>query len=57
MNRLATLPDAERGLILEETAARRNIAAPMVKKDFRVCWLLGLLFGHAEWGGRRDPRP
>lgn len=49
MNRIATLPDAERGLIFEETATRQNIAAPIVEKDFWVCWMLGLLFGHAEW--------
>ncbi|MEX1116952.1 MAG: nucleotidyl transferase AbiEii/AbiGii toxin family protein [Akkermansiaceae bacterium] len=49
MNRIAILPDAERGLIFEETAARKNIAAPIVEKDFWVCWMLGLLFGHAEW--------
>ena len=49
VNRVATLPDADRGLVFEETASRRNIAAPIVEKDFWVCWMLGLLFGHEEW--------
>lgn len=50
MNRIATLPDAERAPFFEETATRRNIAAPIVEKDFWVCWMLALLFGHRKWG-------
>jgi hypothetical protein len=37
MKRIAMLPDVERGLIFEETATRKNIAAPIVEKDFWVC--------------------
>lgn len=50
MNRIATLPDGDRGLVFEETSTRQNITAPIVEKDFWVCWMLGLLFGHKEWG-------
>lgn len=50
MNRIATLPASERSLVFKEAAARRNVAAPIMEKDFWVCWMLGLLFGHGEWG-------
>lgn len=50
MNRVATLPEGDRGLVFEETSARQNIVAPIVEKDFWVCWMLGLLFGHRDWG-------
>lgn len=50
MNRIATLPEAERTSVFEETATRRNIAAPIVEKDFWVCWMLALLFKNRKWG-------
>ncbi len=39
------LPADERRLYIDEAAARRNVSAVLLEKDFWVCWLLGLLFG------------
>jgi hypothetical protein len=39
------LPPDERRLYIEQAAARRNVSAVMLEKDFWVCWLLGILFG------------
>jgi hypothetical protein len=36
---------------VNETAARRNVPAWMVEKDFWVCWLLGRLFTLEEFKG------
>jgi hypothetical protein len=40
----ATLPAAERALVLQEAAGRMGLAAVIVEKDFWVCWALGLIF-------------
>jgi hypothetical protein len=40
---LRLLPD-ERRLYIEQAAARRNVSAVILEKDFWVSWLLGLLF-------------
>ena len=51
MNRIATLPADERGTYFEEGAWRLRISAPIVEKDFWVCWLLGLIFSTPQLGG------
>lgn len=45
------LPDAERRQYFEEAAARRDVSAVLLEKDFWVSWLLGMLFNSefAEW--------
>jgi len=42
------LPPDERRLYIEQAAARRDVSAVMLEKDFWVCWLLGILFGSAR---------
>lgn len=44
------LPAEERRLYIEQAAARRNVSAVMLEKDFWVSWLLGVLFG-SDFGG------
>ncbi len=44
MRNLARATADERAAYVNETAARRNVPAWMVEKDFWVCWLLGRLF-------------
>ncbi|HUY90146.1 MAG TPA: nucleotidyl transferase AbiEii/AbiGii toxin family protein [Pirellulales bacterium] len=44
------LPAEERRLYIEQAAARGNVSAVMLEKDFWVCWLLGVLFG-SEFAG------
>jgi predicted nucleotidyltransferase component of viral defense system len=44
MRNLARAAEEERAAYVNETAARRNVPAWMVEKDFWVCWLLGRLF-------------
>lgn len=44
MSRFATLPVAERRLIVEQVSARLGIVPVIVEKDFWVCWTLGRLF-------------
>ncbi len=44
MSRFATLPAAERRLIVEQVAVRLGVVPVIVEKDFWVCWTLGLLF-------------
>jgi predicted nucleotidyltransferase component of viral defense system len=36
-------------VIIQEVAARRNISAVMVEKDFWVSWTLAVLFAHPEF--------
>src|SRR5947209_14301933 len=49
MNRVASMPVAERRLVFAEAAERWQINPVIVEKDFWVCWMLGHLFGRAEW--------
>ncbi|NBS51953.1 MAG: nucleotidyl transferase AbiEii/AbiGii toxin family protein [Spartobacteria bacterium] len=51
MNLIATLSADERLTYFEEGAWRLGVVAPIVEKDFWVCWLLGLIFGAPELGG------
>ena len=39
-----SLPERERQLYFQQAAARRNISAILLEKDFWVCWLLAVLF-------------
>ena len=48
---LARATPAERAAYVNETAARRNVPAWMVEKDFWVCWLLGRLFSLEAFRG------
>jgi nucleotidyltransferase AbiEii toxin of type IV toxin-antitoxin system len=41
-------PD-DRATVIREVAARRNISAVMVEKDFWVSWTLAVLFAHPEF--------
>ena len=34
----------ERRLYIEQAAVRRDVSSVILEKDFRVCWLLGILF-------------
>lgn len=49
MNRVASMPAAERRLLFSEAAERLQIQRVIVEKDFWVCWLLGLLFERPQW--------
>lgn len=40
-----SLPEREQRIYFQEAAARRNVAAIILEKDFWVCWLLAVLFG------------
>jgi hypothetical protein len=44
MKPFATLPPAERALIINEAAGRLGLAPLILEKDFWVCWTLGRLF-------------
>jgi hypothetical protein len=44
------LPVDERRLYIDQVAARRNVSAVILEKDFWVCWLLGVLF-KSEFAG------
>jgi hypothetical protein len=50
MNRVASMLVTERRVVFAEAAERLQIQPVIVEKDFWVCWVLGLLFGRAEWG-------
>ena len=39
----------ERANVIREVAARRNISAVLVEKDFWVSWTLAVLFAHPEF--------
>ena len=38
----------DQAIVIREVAARRDISAVMVEKDFWVSWTLALLFAHPE---------
>ena len=40
----ATLPQAERRIVIDELAGRLGVAPVIVEKDFWVCWALGRIF-------------
>jgi hypothetical protein len=44
MSSFATLPVAERRLIVDQAASRLGVLPVIVEKDFWVCWLLGRVF-------------
>ena len=44
----ATLPPAERALIVNQVAGRLGVGPVIVEKDFWVCWALGHLFAAPE---------
>ncbi|MEI6036141.1 MAG: nucleotidyl transferase AbiEii/AbiGii toxin family protein [Verrucomicrobiae bacterium] len=50
MNRIVSMAAADRGIVFTEAAERLQIQPAIVEKDFWVCWMLGILFGHTEWG-------
>jgi predicted nucleotidyltransferase component of viral defense system len=39
----------DQATVIREVAARRNISAVMVEKDFWVSWTLSVLFAHPEF--------
>lgn len=49
MNRIATAAPSLRASAFTEAGIRQGMASAIVEKDFWVCWMLGLLFGHPEW--------
>jgi Nucleotidyl transferase AbiEii toxin, Type IV TA system len=44
MSSFATLPTAERRLLIEQVAVRQNVAPLIIEKDFWVCWSLSRIF-------------
>jgi len=50
MNRIATADSSTRESGFAQAAARLNLQAAIVEKDFWVCWMLGILFGPEGWG-------
>ncbi len=63
MPRFATLPRAERALVINEVAGRLGLVPVIVEKDFWVCWALARIFEAAKVaphvvfkGGTSDPR-
>ena len=43
------LPADERSVYLQQAALNRGLHPAIMEKDFWVCWLLGVLFGHTEF--------
>jgi hypothetical protein len=43
------LPLSERNLYFQQAALRRGLHPAIMEKDFWVCWLLGVLFGHPKF--------
>lgn len=48
MKKIAALSNEERAEIFRETAAGKGITPPAVEKDFWLCWMLMIIFEHAE---------
>ena len=48
MDKVASLPAAQRMELFSETAARKGMTPAVVEKDFWVCWSLSRLFSHAD---------
>jgi hypothetical protein len=49
MSRLAQRGRNERGVFIQEAAARLGILPVIVEKDYWVCWLLGKIFADPTW--------
>ena len=50
MTGFATLPAAERRLVIDQVAARQGVVPVIVEKDFWVCWVLARIFATAAMG-------
>ena len=50
MDTFANLPDEEKKVYFEQTAARMGYPDFTIEKDFWVCWTLKQLFSLPEWG-------
>jgi hypothetical protein len=50
MDEFARLPAAERGIYVDECAARRDLTSLVIEKDFWVCWTLRRLVGCEKLG-------
>lgn len=51
MDNFARLPEDDRRLYFEQTAARLGLSAQIIEKDFWVCWTLKRLFSLEEFCG------
>ncbi len=49
MTRLAERNREERGVFIQEAAARLGLLPVIVEKDYWVCWLLGKIFADPRW--------
>jgi hypothetical protein len=49
MNRVALMNAGDRRALWVEGSYRLRLLPVVLEKDFWVCWMLGLLFGHATW--------
>ena len=49
MSRLAECTRDERGVFIQEAAARLGTLPVIVEKDYWVCWLLGKIFADPRW--------
>ena len=49
MKRLAEHSRDERGVFIQEAAARLGILPAIIEKDYWVCWLLGKIFADPRW--------
>ena len=50
MEQVIAMPQDDRNLLLEQTAAKLGLTPRAVEKDFWVCWTLRELFALADWG-------
>jgi predicted nucleotidyltransferase component of viral defense system len=49
VSRLAERTREERGVFIQEAAARLGILQVIIEKDYWVCWLLGKIFADPRW--------